>query len=71
MRRGPYIFAGEFNPVFAERDKSSIQRRVSKKFHQSAVAADKYEGTALSLPQRILPVLITTQLGTVARTTRS
>ena len=25
-RRGPYLFEGEFNPVFLERDKSTIQR---------------------------------------------
>jgi len=28
--RGSYLFAAEFNPVFLERDKSPIQRRVSK-----------------------------------------
>jgi len=28
--RGRYLLAGEFNPVFLERDKRPIQRRISK-----------------------------------------
>jgi len=37
IRRGRYLFAGEFNLVFLERDKSPIQRRVSRKPRKSTL----------------------------------